>query len=166
MAALDPDLVALPFHHLAYYQPLIEHLVRHEAYVPDESLFGFPYDFRQSVRHAATLDALTAALQYASRRAHRHRRRHRTSSSSSSSSTITTSSSSSPSHQNDDDDDEGVVKVDVVSHSMGGLVFKALLVHRPAVVEKYVRKWVTIATPFGGAPVRDIYISYIIPLDL
>ncbi|GJP31658.1 hypothetical protein CLOM_g14718 [Closterium sp. NIES-68] len=43
-------------------------------------------------------------------------------------------------------------RVDVVTHSMGGLLFKSLAALHPADVKRLVRKWVAIAAPFRGAP--------------
>ncbi|CAG9462812.1 unnamed protein product [Pedinophyceae sp. YPF-701] len=43
-------------------------------------------------------------------------------------------------------------RASVVSHSMGGLLVKCLLAERPQVFERLVGKWITIATPFRGAP--------------
>lgn len=45
----------------------------------------------------------------------------------------------------------GGCKVDIVSHSMGGLVIKAFLALRPQVYERLVRKWITVATPFQAS---------------
>lgn len=57
---LDPDLVidkTDPY----YYHNMILYLIS-IGYVPGETLFGFPYDWRQSVRHAATLERLHALI--------------------------------------------------------------------------------------------------------
>ena len=43
-------------------------------------------------------------------------------------------------------------KVNVITHSMGGLLFKSFLALHPAEVEAFVGKWISIATPFRGAP--------------
>eukprot|EP00897_Mesotaenium_endlicherianum_P007764 jgi/Mesen1/7015/ME000365S06158 len=43
-------------------------------------------------------------------------------------------------------------KVDVISHSMGGLVIKCFLSLHKEEFEKHVNKWITIASPFRGAP--------------
>eukprot|EP00892_Ulva_mutabilis_P012209 jgi/Ulvmu1/9360/UM050_0112.1 len=43
-------------------------------------------------------------------------------------------------------------KVDVITHSMGGLVMRSLLALRPDDYSRLVRKWIAIASPFGGAP--------------
>ncbi|CAI5485293.1 unnamed protein product [Closterium sp. Naga37s-1] len=43
-------------------------------------------------------------------------------------------------------------RVDVVTHSMGGLLFKSLVALHPADAKRLVRKWVSIAAPFRGAP--------------
>eukprot|EP00475_Leptophrys_vorax_P030841 TRINITY_DN4652_c0_g1_i3.p1 TRINITY_DN4652_c0_g1~~TRINITY_DN4652_c0_g1_i3.p1 ORF type:complete len:607 (-),score=35.10 TRINITY_DN4652_c0_g1_i3:1033-2853(-) len=43
-------------------------------------------------------------------------------------------------------------RVDVVTHSMGGLLFKSFLALHPDECQQLVRKWVAIAAPFRGAP--------------
>lgn len=43
-------------------------------------------------------------------------------------------------------------KVDIISHSMGGLLIKCFISLYSDVFSKYVNKWITIATPFQGAP--------------
>ncbi|CAI5472950.1 unnamed protein product [Closterium sp. Yama58-4] len=43
-------------------------------------------------------------------------------------------------------------RVDVVTHSMGGLLFKSFVALHPADAKRLVRKWVSIAAPFRGAP--------------
>ncbi len=43
-------------------------------------------------------------------------------------------------------------RVDVVTHSMGGLVMKSLLALHATEFERLVRKWIAVAVPFGGAP--------------
>lgn len=55
----------------------------------------------------------------------------------------------------------GGAKVDVVSHSMGGLVVKALLARYPDECARLLRSWVAIAAPFNGAPgfVADALLS-------
>ena len=110
---LDPDMLA-PVEAVKYYARMTRHF-EGLGYVAGRTLWGFPYDFRQSNRAHGTLDALEARLERASAA-------------------------------------NGGRRVDVVSHSMGGLVVKALAALRPAVFERLVRKWVTVATPFQGAP--------------
>eukprot|EP01025_Chloroclados_australasicus_P020332 TRINITY_DN2143_c0_g1_i4.p1 TRINITY_DN2143_c0_g1~~TRINITY_DN2143_c0_g1_i4.p1 ORF type:complete len:468 (+),score=13.44 TRINITY_DN2143_c0_g1_i4:107-1510(+) len=43
-------------------------------------------------------------------------------------------------------------RVNVITHSIGGLLLQALLADHSTQFEKYINKWITIATPFGGAP--------------
>ncbi|KAL5703048.1 phospholipase A1 [Ranunculus cassubicifolius] len=43
-------------------------------------------------------------------------------------------------------------KVNIISHSMGGLLVKCFLSLHHKVFVKYVKKWITIACPFQGAP--------------
>ncbi|KAL4421547.1 hypothetical protein ABPG75_010838 [Micractinium tetrahymenae] len=46
----------------------------------------------------------------------------------------------------------GGARMDVVSHSMGGLVVRSLLADHPEAFEKLVGRWVAIGCPFAGAP--------------
>ncbi|XP_002983393.2 phospholipase A(1) LCAT3 [Selaginella moellendorffii] len=46
----------------------------------------------------------------------------------------------------------GGKKVNIISHSMGGLLVRSLLALHSASFEKLVNSWTTIATPFQGAP--------------
>lgn len=48
--------------------------------------------------------------------------------------------------------DEGVSEINVVAHSMGGLVLSHCLLHRARRGDEVVRRVVFIGTPFGGAP--------------
>ncbi|XP_022864562.1 phospholipase A(1) LCAT3 [Olea europaea var. sylvestris] len=43
-------------------------------------------------------------------------------------------------------------KVNIISHSMGGLLVSCFISLRSDVFSQYVNKWITIATPFQGAP--------------
>ncbi|KAL2526236.1 Phospholipase A(1) LCAT3 [Abeliophyllum distichum] len=43
-------------------------------------------------------------------------------------------------------------KVNLISHSMGGLLVSCFITLRSDVFSQYVNKWITIATPFQGAP--------------
>ncbi|XP_057784482.1 phospholipase A(1) LCAT3 isoform X2 [Salvia miltiorrhiza] len=43
-------------------------------------------------------------------------------------------------------------KVDIISHSMGGLLVSCFISLHNDIFAKYVNKWITIATPFQGAP--------------
>ncbi|KAG0564382.1 hypothetical protein M758_8G102500 [Ceratodon purpureus] len=43
-------------------------------------------------------------------------------------------------------------KVDIITHSMGGLVVKSFLALHPEVFEKYVNSWIAVTAPFQGAP--------------
>ncbi|CAN6455794.1 unnamed protein product [Victoria cruziana] len=46
----------------------------------------------------------------------------------------------------------GGKKVNIVSHSMGGLLVKCFMSLHSDVFEKYVKSWIAIAAPFQGAP--------------
>eukprot|EP00271_Cylindrocystis_brebissonii_P015684 TRINITY_DN38652_c0_g1_i1.p1 TRINITY_DN38652_c0_g1~~TRINITY_DN38652_c0_g1_i1.p1 ORF type:complete len:521 (-),score=105.23 TRINITY_DN38652_c0_g1_i1:1212-2774(-) len=109
---LDPD-VKFNLAVVNYFHEMIE-AMHGWGFVDGTSLFGFGYDFRQSNRLPATLDALREKL------ASIH--------------------------------DTTGKKVNVVTHSMGGVLFKCFLALHPEEVERYVQSWVAIACPFRGAP--------------
>ena len=48
-------------------------------------------------------------------------------------------------------ENSGGKKVTVITHSLGGLVFRTLLQLHPEVAQQYVRRWIAIACPFNGA---------------
>ncbi len=50
-------------------------------------------------------------------------------------------------------------RVDLVTHSMGGLVVKSFLAQYPEEFERYVRTWIAVAVPFGGAPGENVLAS-------
>ncbi|KAL3631605.1 Lecithin-cholesterol acyltransferase-like 4 [Castilleja foliolosa] len=43
-------------------------------------------------------------------------------------------------------------KINIISHSMGGLLIKCFMTLHSDIFEKYVKNWVAIAAPFRGAP--------------
>eukprot|EP01025_Chloroclados_australasicus_P014055 TRINITY_DN16576_c1_g5_i1.p1 TRINITY_DN16576_c1_g5~~TRINITY_DN16576_c1_g5_i1.p1 ORF type:complete len:478 (-),score=40.81 TRINITY_DN16576_c1_g5_i1:325-1758(-) len=43
-------------------------------------------------------------------------------------------------------------KIDLISHSMGGLVVLSLLAQYPDIFKNCIENWISIASPFGGAP--------------
>ncbi|KFM27994.1 Lecithin-cholesterol acyltransferase-like 4 [Auxenochlorella protothecoides] len=43
-------------------------------------------------------------------------------------------------------------RADILSHSMGALVVRSLLIDHAAEFEKLVETWIAVAAPFGGAP--------------
>ncbi|KAF3595153.1 hypothetical protein DY000_02026934 [Brassica cretica] len=46
----------------------------------------------------------------------------------------------------------GEKKINVISHSMGGLLVKCFMSLHTDIFEKYVQNWIAIAAPFRGAP--------------
>ncbi|XP_077219504.1 alpha/beta-Hydrolases superfamily protein [Tasmannia lanceolata] len=46
----------------------------------------------------------------------------------------------------------GGKKINIITHSMGGLLVKCFMCLRSDVFEKYVKNWIAIAAPFRGAP--------------
>ncbi|KAJ8758640.1 hypothetical protein K2173_000361 [Erythroxylum novogranatense] len=49
-------------------------------------------------------------------------------------------------------DASGGKKINVISHSMGGLLVKCFMTIHSEIFEKYVKSWIAIASPFQGAP--------------
>lgn len=156
---LDPSLY-LPLHVIYYFHNLIWFLNKHK-YVAGKSLFGFGYDFRQS--NMIHLDALQARLEEASAAAKGVKCAPDLSVSTSQPATspgggqhrtqacqLTPSAPRATTVLR-----EGLphtCRVDVITHSMGGLVMRSFLAARPDTYARLVRKWVAIASPFGGAP--------------
>ncbi|KAK4347488.1 hypothetical protein RND71_033827 [Anisodus tanguticus] len=46
----------------------------------------------------------------------------------------------------------GGKKINIISHSMGGLLVKCFVALHSDIFEKYVKSWIAIAAPFQGAP--------------
>ncbi|GAB2234399.1 hypothetical protein Droror1_Dr00003651 [Drosera rotundifolia] len=46
----------------------------------------------------------------------------------------------------------GGKKINIITHSMGGILVKCFLSLHPDIFEKYVKNWIAIAAPFQGAP--------------
>ncbi|XP_010536543.1 PREDICTED: lecithin-cholesterol acyltransferase-like 4 [Tarenaya hassleriana] len=46
----------------------------------------------------------------------------------------------------------GEKKINVISHSMGGLLVKCFMSLHSDIFEKYVKNWIAVAAPFRGAP--------------
>ncbi|KAH0681529.1 hypothetical protein KY290_023702 [Solanum tuberosum] len=46
----------------------------------------------------------------------------------------------------------GGKKINIISHSMGGLLVKCFMALHSDIFEKYVKNWIAIAAPFQGAP--------------
>ncbi|XP_021890047.1 lecithin-cholesterol acyltransferase-like 4 [Carica papaya] len=46
----------------------------------------------------------------------------------------------------------GEKKINIISHSMGGLLVKCFMSLHSDIFEKYVKNWIAIAAPFRGAP--------------
>lgn len=107
---VDPDLI-LPSKS-RYYHVLIHYLTS-LGYEVGKTLFGYPYDWRNSVRHPRTLQGLHQLIQ--------------------------NTSSLSPTG-----------KVDIISHSMGGLLFKSYL-GRYHEYSDIIRKWIPVSTPWLGS---------------
>lgn len=119
--SLDPDLTSLAASDAYYYHDMIKYLIS-IGYEVGKTLFGFPYDWRQSVRHGPTLEKLHDLIH----------RLHNT--------TFAPGGFS----------DEERQPVDIMTHSMGGLLMKSY-------VSKYLEdsagvlgKWTAIGAPWRG----------------
>uniref|UniRef100_A0A0K6S6J6 Uncharacterized protein n=1 Tax=Chromera velia CCMP2878 TaxID=1169474 RepID=A0A0K6S6J6_9ALVE len=109
MSNLFPDSW-VTFRSVDYFQKTIEHL-ESKGYQRGVTLFGFPYDWRQSVRAPKTMRRLRRLIRTLGKGG----------------------------------------KVDILSHSMGGLVTKALILQCPKFADRNIANWVTVASPFAGA---------------
>jgi triacylglycerol esterase/lipase EstA (alpha/beta hydrolase family) len=96
-----------------YYHSIIE-LFKSNGYQPGYSLWGYPYDWRQS----PSLDRIQLPLLKRIEEAYHAC---------------------------------GNQKITVITHSMGGVVFRCFMQLHPDAVKRYVRRWVAIAAPFNGA---------------
>ncbi|KAL2609370.1 hypothetical protein R1flu_027943 [Riccia fluitans] len=110
---LDPDII-LRLDVVYYFHDFIKQLLSW-GYSEGTTLFGFPYDFRQSNRLPERMQALELKLKQIY-------------------------------------EASGGKKVDIISHSMGGLIVKNFLALYPEIFEKYVNKWIAVTVPFQGAP--------------
>lgn len=118
---LDPDLISFAAGDAFYYHKMIEYLIS-IGYEAGKTLFGFPYDWRQSVRHPATLQRLHDLIH----------RLHET--------------TTAPGGL----DDAERQPVDIMTHSMGGLVMKAYVSKYLDDAAGILGKWVAIGTPWRG----------------
>lgn len=119
--SLNPDLPSFLVADAYYYHDMINYLIS-IGYEVGKTLFGFPYDWRQSVRHSENLEKLHELI---------HRLHE---------------STSAPGGLSDDERQP----VDVMTHSMGGLIMKSY-------VSKYLEdstgvlgKWTAIGSPWRG----------------
>lgn len=103
---VDPELL---FRSAANYFHAMIDWATSLGYIPGETLFGFPYDWRQSIRFTPTFDRLEKLI-------------------------LKSSSNN---------------KVDLITHSMGSLLVKALLGERAHLI-KHIRNWIPIGTPWNG----------------
>lgn len=120
---LDPDLI-IGKSDANYYHEMINYLVS-IGYMPGETLFGFPYDWRQSVRYEKTLFKLEQLISYLSQK------------------------SKEP--------------VDIISHSMGGLLMKSYIAKNMEDCKNKIGLWTAIGTPWRGAgaiPYKAIISGY------
>mmetsp|Transcript_29811 Transcript_29811/g.41178 ORF Transcript_29811/g.41178 Transcript_29811/m.41178 type:complete len:466 (-) Transcript_29811:83-1480(-) len=106
------DLMPGIFLSYRYFEPLINFL-QSRGYSACESLFGYPYDWRQNALNPEIQEDLLNKIKKL-------------------------------------DEDGGSRGVDIVSHSMGGLVVAAFYATFPE-ANTLIRSWTTVGTPFQGA---------------
>ncbi|XP_057962861.1 phospholipase A(1) LCAT3 [Malania oleifera] len=113
---LDPSLWIKCLHlkEVYHFHEMINMLVGC-GYKKGTTLFGYGYDFRQSIRIDKLMDGLKVKLETAYKAS-------------------------------------GGRKVNIISHSMGGLLVLCFMSLHNDVFSKYVNKWICIACPFQGAP--------------
>lgn len=109
-----------------YFKDLI-HWATSLGYVPGDTLFGFPYDWRQSIQHKPTHDKLIHLIDIMAQKTPHN-------------------------------------KIDVITHSSGGLLLKYLLGDNDHIKNK-IRNWIPIATPWIGSGAL-LYKSLISGYDL
>lgn len=119
---LDPDLVSPVASDSYYYHDMIYYLIS-LGYKPGVTLFGFPYDWRQSVRHPATLQKLRDLI-------------HRLHESSDSIAGTGVKGQRQP--------------VDIMTHSMGGLLMKSYVSRYMEDASGILGQWTAIGTPWRG----------------
>lgn len=107
---LDPDLTISQTDSY-YYHEMIIYLIS-IGYVPGQTLFGFPYDWRQSVRHGPALARLHTLIHNLHNSTH--------------------------------------TPVDIMTHSMGGLIMKSYLDAHLEDADGVLGKWTAIGTPWRG----------------
>ncbi|CAH9145709.1 unnamed protein product [Cuscuta epithymum] len=108
---LDPDMI-IGCDSVYYFHDMIVEMLKW-GYQEGTTLFGFGYDFRQSIRFHETLERLAAKME-----------------------SVYIAS--------------GGKKINIISHSMGGLLVKCFLALHSDIFEKYVKSWIAIASPFQG----------------
>ncbi|KAI8556025.1 hypothetical protein RHMOL_Rhmol05G0220800 [Rhododendron molle] len=113
---LDPSVFVKLIHltEVYHFHAMIDMLIGC-GYKKGTTLFGYGYDFRQSIRIDKLMDGLKEKLEVAYKAS-------------------------------------GGRKVNIISHSMGGLLVMSFMSLNNDVFSKYVNKWICIACPFQGAP--------------
>ncbi|XP_057471467.1 phospholipase A(1) LCAT3-like isoform X2 [Actinidia eriantha] len=113
---LDPSIFVKVVHLTEVYlfHDMIDMLIGC-GYKKGTTLFGYGYDFRQSIRIDKLINGLKEKLEIAYKAS-------------------------------------GERKVNIISHSMGGLLVMCFMSLHNDVFSKYVNKWICIACPFQGAP--------------
>merc|ERR1719502_1683819 len=108
---------------VTHMKPFVASLVR-AGYVEGDTLHGFPWDWRGSVRAKETVESLREKVLAMSK----------------------------ASGQDDSMLEEGDERsaIDIVSHGEGGLVVLAYIAQYPNEADLYVQNWVSLGTPFKG----------------
>ena len=95
------------------FESLINHLKDNIGFRIGETLFAFPYDWRQSFDNQTILSGLLKKIKDVHSQTH--------------------------------------MKLHVLTHGTGGLLFQTLLTLHPKEVYQYVSRWISIACPFQGS---------------
>lgn len=113
---LDPSVFVKLIHltEVYHFHDMIDMLTEC-GYKKGTTLFGYGYDFRQSIRIDKLMEGLKEKLEVAFKAS-------------------------------------GGRKVNIISHSMGGLLVMSFMSLNNDVFSKFVNKWICIACPFQGAP--------------
>ncbi|KAK2944396.1 putative Lecithin:cholesterol/phospholipid:diacylglycerol acyltransferase [Blattamonas nauphoetae] len=109
---LVPDL-PISSRYRSYYHSFIR-FFKYHGYVPGESLFGYPYDWRQTYDLERLQTGLINRIEEAFHAC-------------------------------------GDKKIDIITHSQGGLLVRTMIQLHPDILSKYVRRWIALACPFNGA---------------
>jgi len=112
---------------VTHMKPMVDFLFR-IGYVEDDTLFGFPWDWRGSVRSKVTIDALRERIK-----------------------ALSDASGDDDSLVEEDSDEVNKNSIDIVTHGEGGLVVLAYIAQYPEEADKYIENWIALGAPFKGS---------------
>ena len=110
---------------VTHMKPLVDCMVR-AGYVEGDTLFGFPWDWRGSVRSKTTVQALREKVLAMAK---------------------AVGEDESLTEKNPNDDRSAI---DIVSHGEGGLVVLAYIAEYPEEADLYIQNWISLGAPFKG----------------